>query len=152
MNSHCAIGDEWLLSQHLLGWPSFRPRLYTILVRKESGFLDGPKLNLVNSLYRQPSTCSRDLFCAPACRRSSCVGTSPFCVLLGHRPFLLLVTGYGCSGGSGSTPGIFGREVQEEPTHQICGSPVRRVHCSDHFYNNSYVIQNLLLKPYALSR
>lgn len=66
MNSHCAIGDEWLLSQHLLGWPSFRPRLYTILVRKESGFLDGPKLNLVNSLYRQPSTCSRDLFCAPA--------------------------------------------------------------------------------------
>lgn len=24
---HCTVGEDWLLSQHLFGWPCFRPRL-----------------------------------------------------------------------------------------------------------------------------
>lgn len=44
----------WLLSQSFLGWPSNRPRMYTILVLKEAGALATPGLSVIDKLYRVP--------------------------------------------------------------------------------------------------
>ena len=74
MQSHCGLAGEWLVSQHFFGWPCFRPRLYTVLVLKATGYLRSPALNLVTSLYKTPSTSAADLYCAPqACGHVTCI-------------------------------------------------------------------------------
>ena len=45
----------WLMSQSYLGWPSNRPRLYTVLVKKDSGALADPGLAAIDKLYRIPN-------------------------------------------------------------------------------------------------
>ena len=65
-HQHCRVNDCWLLSQHMFGWPMFRPRLYTILTRKSEGFLSGIALNAIHLLYRAPCGPASDLLVAPA--------------------------------------------------------------------------------------
>lgn len=43
------------MSQSYLGWPSNRPRLYTVLVKKDSGALADPGLAAIDKLYRIPN-------------------------------------------------------------------------------------------------
>lgn len=43
---------QWLLSQSFFGWPSNRPRLYTVMVRKDTGWIED--LNVISKLYRVP--------------------------------------------------------------------------------------------------
>lgn len=54
----------WLLSPSYLGWPCNRPRLYTILVRKDISLV-GSGLGTIAELYRTPSLTAKDLLVAP---------------------------------------------------------------------------------------
>ena len=50
---------EWLLSQSYFGWPSNRPRLYTVLIHK-SFELKLRGVNEIDRLYRLPSLSAKD--------------------------------------------------------------------------------------------
>ena len=76
----------WLLSQSYFGWPSNRPRLYTILVLKQSGKLDHDGLHLIDLLYRVPKVSSMMHLVAPQVLQlysQDCSGLFlfPFCIL-----------------------------------------------------------------------
>ena len=62
---HCRMKDSWLLSQHMFGWPAFRPRLYTVLVKDSGGYLKMPALDAIHKLYREPFGSVMDLCVAP---------------------------------------------------------------------------------------
>ena len=53
---------DWTLSQSFFGWPSSRPRRYTILLKKGHSLL-GPGPKLIERLYRVPSLTAKDLLC-----------------------------------------------------------------------------------------
>ena len=63
--AHLKKGHEWLLSQHLFGWPAFRPRMYTILVKRTSGKLEGAATSTIHKLYRKPKCNVAALLVAP---------------------------------------------------------------------------------------
>ena len=56
----------WLLSQSFLGWPSNRPRLYTVLLRKGSGILGDLGLKSIEKLYRVPRLSAMHHLLAPS--------------------------------------------------------------------------------------
>lgn len=58
--------DQWLLSQRMFGWPAHRPRLYTILSRKDAGCFTGVGLQAVHGLYRNVTGSVIDLLAAPS--------------------------------------------------------------------------------------
>ena len=55
----------WLLSPSHLGWPVNRPRLYTLLVRREDSILYHGGLKHIEKLYRVPSLTMKDMMIAP---------------------------------------------------------------------------------------
>ena len=55
----------WLLSQSFFGWPSNRPRLYTVLLRKGSGILGACGMQTIDKLYRFPQLSAKDHLIAP---------------------------------------------------------------------------------------
>ena len=53
----------WLLSPSYFGWPCNRPRLYTVLVRKDLKLKSG--LGIIERLYRVPSVAVDVLLTTP---------------------------------------------------------------------------------------
>jgi hypothetical protein len=63
--SKCKQSKEWLLSQHLFGYPSVRPRLYSVLSDDDSCSLEQDGIQSLTKLYRKITMNVSDLFVAP---------------------------------------------------------------------------------------
>ena len=60
----CKQNKEWFLSQHLFGYPSVRPRLYSVLSDDNSCSLEQDGMQSLTKLYRKVTMNVSDLFVA----------------------------------------------------------------------------------------